>query len=168
MAIRTGRRGRIACRQSAAMNTEPKSFHRMGKGNPILGEKIRVRMAGSAGIWQILFGYRRERIACRQDLVHGPVTGLARRSARLSPGHGRAMHAGTEILDLVAVAKPALLWHHAGCCLRIVGRAVTAGASVLTKRRVHALRRGSRLLCVTRSALHPGNAFGVGEFLMSV
>ena len=89
MAIRAGRRGRIAGRQSAAMDAEPESFDRMGKGNLILGEKIRVRMAGSASIRQILFRYGRVRIARCQDLVHR-ARGRIRRTElpALSLGHG--------------------------------------------------------------------------------
>ena len=59
MTIRTGWRVLIARRQSAAVDAEPVSFHRMSEGNFIPGEKLRIGVASRASPWQILLRHGR-------------------------------------------------------------------------------------------------------------
>lgn len=105
------------------------------------------------------------RIVCRQDLVRGPVTCSAGRAAQTFLGGCRAMHAGEELLDLLAVASRALLRHHAGSGLRIVRRAMTAHACIGTERSVHALGHVRRSIHVACRAFHSCNALRMGKFL---
>ena len=153
VAIRAGRGILISRRQGLSVDAQFVGLDRARERNLMLGQKIGIGVAGTAGGRQIFLGDRGKRIGRRHDLVNGAVAGgaggrlgiptgaalpctLDRKSFTSSAWQEAHCFGATVAASLASCAEPWQLMHasdpernecsrHIGCFLRVAGGAFT-------------------------------------------
>ena len=162
VAIRTGCRLQIPGGHRAAVHARLIALHRM-RNESVPRQKRHVRVARAAGGRLILFGYRRQRVFRRENLVHRPVARRARGALLIAAAHRHAVRAGEKFGSLRRVAGAAQLRRNRCRPTNIMRHPMATGAACVAQHRVHAAGNFLRLLRVASGTLRVANMFGMRE-----